>query len=294
MSLKYVILFILLILSTGIYTVSGQTENTVTSETPSLTSLPSFTPDLDSVIPEATMVPSLTPVTDKTSVPEEKTATAIPETGKIPSLTPVTDKTSVPEEKTSTVIPETGKIPFLTPVTDKTSVPEEKTATAIPDSNSLPSATSAPVSVPDVKSTVHKKKNVPVIFYEEELFSVNTAMGPYSPEERVSIILNRLQKVSDDKFFNPEEIKVDIKDSHPCIIYKDIVIMTLSQEDGKHEGLSDREVADKYARKIINTLKTYKEERSFKTIIYGIIYSLITTLIFALLLIILDRLLALI
>ncbi len=274
MSVKYVILFILLILSAGIYTVSGQAEMAVASETPFLTSFPSITPsplDNASVPPEASKIPSL------------------------PSLTPVTDKTSVPEGNPAP--PEASKIssfPSLTPVIDKISVPEASPAAVVPAGNSLPSATPESVSVTDVKSTVYKKKNVPVILYEKELFSVNTAMGPYSPEERVSIILNRLQKISDDRSFNPEEIKVEIKDGYPCIIYKDIVIMTLSQEDRKYEGLSDREVADKYAQKIRNTLKSYKEERSFKTIIYGIIYSLITTLIFAFLLIILDRLLALI
>ncbi len=327
MSLKYVVFFILLVLLTGIDTVTGQTENIISSGTPILTSLPSLTPVTDKTsAPEdspassetsnVSSVPSLTPITDKTSVPEVSPAS--PEASNIPSLTPVTDKTSAPEgspaspgasnipsltpvtDKTS--VPEGSpassetrnipSVPSITPVTDKTSVPEGSPAAVIHDANSLPSVT--PVPTPDVKITVYKKKNIPVIFYEEELFSVNTAMGPYSPEERVSIILNRLQKISDDRSFNPEEIKVEIKDGHPCIIYKDIVIMTLSQEDGKHEGLSDREVADKYAQKIRNMLKSYKEERSFKTIMYGIIYSLITTLIFALLLMILDRLLALI
>jgi len=273
-SVKYFILFLLLILSAGIYTVSGQAERAVDSETPFLTSLPSITPsplDNASAPLEASKIPSL------------------------PSLTPVTDKTSAPEG--SPVSSETSNVPSvpsLTPVTDKTFVPEGSPTAVIHDANSLPSAIPLSVSVPDVKATVYKKKSIPVIFYGEELFYVNTAIGPYSPEERVSIILNRLHKVSEYKSFNPEEIKVAINGGYQCIIYKDIVIMTLSQEDGKNEGLSDREVADKYAQKIRNTLKNYKEERSFKTIVYGIIYSLITTLIFAFLLIILDRVLALI
>jgi small-conductance mechanosensitive channel len=138
---------------------------------------------------------------------------------------------------------------------------------------------------------VYDKKNVPVIFYGKELFSINVAMGSYSPEERASIILNRLKKVSEDKSFNAEEIKAEIKDGYPCITYKDIYIMTLNREDGKLEGLSDREAADKYAENIRNTLKTYKEEHSFKTIIYGVIYSLLSTLIFILFLTMVERIL---
>jgi len=181
-------------------------------------------------------------------------------------------------------------------VTDKTPVETEipLITTPSPDSNSITPVATVITPLPTLKVTVSDKKAASVIFYKEELFSINTALGNYSPEERASIILNRLEKVLEDVSFNPEEIKVEIKDSHPCIIYKGIIIMTLSEEDGRFEGLTDKEAADKYAQKIRDTLKTYKEEHSFKAIIFGVIYSLIATLIFIFLLTMLDKILKLI
>lgn len=144
------------------------------------------------------------------------------------------------------------------------------------------SESSSVTEVPSVKNvSVNSDFNkAPVIFYEEELFFINNPLGNFSPEERARIVTDRLKKISEDPSFNPEEIKVEIRNSQPCIIYKNIIIITVRNEDGISSGLDGIQIAEQYAEKIRNTVTDYRNARSIKTIILGIIFSLITTLLF--------------
>ncbi|MEQ8192354.1 MAG: hypothetical protein ABRQ39_30590, partial [Candidatus Eremiobacterota bacterium] len=158
-----------------------------------------------------------------------------------------------------------------------TPVPSES-----PSVTPVPSESHSVTSVPSVKNlSVNSDINkAPVVFYEEELFFINNPLGNFSPEERARIVTDRLKKISEDPSFNPEEIKVEIRNSQPCIIYKNIIIMTVRNEDGIFSGLDGIQIAEEYAEKIRNTVTDYRNARSIKTIILGIILSLITTLIF--------------
>lgn len=169
------------------------------------------------------------------------------------STTVISDNNAIPViiPSVSSIPAETSSITSASPLqTDTTTVSPIGNMTVIP--SVTPDLSTEPSSVPDATPGIKKseKKEVPVTFNGEELFSINTALGPYSPEERAGIILDRLEKVSEDRIFKPEDIKVEQKNTNPCVIYKDIIIITVCDEDGIDSGLTSLETAEKYAEKI--------------------------------------------
>ncbi|MEQ8192218.1 MAG: mechanosensitive ion channel family protein [Candidatus Eremiobacterota bacterium] len=134
-----------------------------------------------------------------------------------------------------------------------------------------------------------EKNFVPVMFYGEEVFSINNSLGPYSPDERARVLEDRLKKVSELPVFLPEEIKVNNNGKNPTIVYKDIILMTISEEDGRSLNMTQKEGAEKCTQRIREVLIEYKKARSLKTVLRGIIFSLIVTLIFIIVMTVLNK-----
>ncbi len=139
-----------------------------------------------------------------------------------------------------------------------------------------------------------EKNFVPVMFYEEEIFSINNSLGPYSPDERARVLVDRLKKVSEIPGFLPEEIRVNNNGKNPIVMYKDMFLVTISEEDGRSLNMTQKEGAEKCAQRIREVLTEYKKARSLKSVLRGIIFSLIVTIIFIIIMIVLNRILRII
>lgn len=222
---------------------------------------------------------------------------AMAQTGK-----PVNIKSAVPEIISSPVAELSPSInPGGTSIVIQTITPEPDSSASTPvvtDMAVKTSVTPLPEQTVHEKlddaTVIHEKKFVPVVFYGEEVFSINNSLGPYSPEERARILGDRLKKVSEIHVFLPEEIKVNNKGQNLAIMYKDIYLMTVSKEDGKSLNMTQNEGAENFAQRIREVLTEYKKARSAKTVVRGIIFSLIVTLIFIIIMIFLNRILKII
>jgi len=201
---------------------------------------------------------------------------------------PVNIKSAVPEIISSPVAELSPSInPGGTSIVIQTITPEPDSSAATPvvtDMTVKTSVTPLPeqtvLEKSDDATVIPEKKFVPVIFYGEEVFSINNSLGPYSPDERARVLVDRLKKVSEIPVFLPEEIKVNNNGKNPIVMYKDMVLVTISEEDGKSLNMTQKEGAEKCAQRIREVLTEYKKARSFKTVLRGIIFSITVTIIF--------------
>ncbi|MEQ8221781.1 MAG: hypothetical protein ABRQ37_05725, partial [Candidatus Eremiobacterota bacterium] len=217
---------------------------------------------------------------------------------------PVSLKSAAPDVMST---PMADISPSISPSTASTAVtPSSVTLTVTPgtdtpppsDITAKPSVTPVPVQTSVEKSAetpgISEKHFVPVMFYGEEVFSINNSMGPYSPDERARVLVDRLKKISEIPGFLPEEIRVNNNGKNPTVIYKDIILMTISEEDGRSLNMTQKEGAEKCAQRIREVLTEYKKARSLKSVIRGIIFSLIVTIIFIIIMTVLNRILRII
>ncbi len=256
-SIKYLIVFILLL---SLSSVMAQTDSSVNIKSASskIISTPG-TEISSSISPPVTPIEVIQPNANQTVTPEKDTL-------------PSADMTVKPPVS-RTVTP--GKDMAIPPSADTTVKPSP-----------VPEGTSG-----EETPGLVEKNFVPVVFYGEEVFSINNSLGPYSPDERARVLEDRLKKVSEFPVFLPEEIRVNNNGKNPIVMYKDMVLMTISEEDGRSLNMTQKEGAEKCAQRIREVLTEYKKARSLKTVLRGIIFSLIVTIIFIIIMTGLHRIL---
>src|SRR5690606_33385088 len=73
-----------------------------------------------------------------------------------------------------------------------------------------------------------QNKGVPVVFYNDTLFSIYTSLGPYLPEERKQNIEEKLQKLYKKPFFFQDSIVVKNSNGFMNISYQNEIINGVS------------------------------------------------------------------
>ncbi len=93
-------------------------------------------------------------------------------------------------------------------------------------------------------------KNAPVIPFQDTLFYINTNMGSFSAEERATSISNKIRKVSEENSFHHDSVLVVVSGNIMEIVFRNIVIMSITPADAYAKGESQLGLANNY-KKII-------------------------------------------
>ena len=121
------------------------------------------------------------------------------------------------------------------------------------------------------------------------LFEVKERILSYSPEERAKAISDRIELLSKDPLLRLEEIKAADFDEGAAISHKDLIIMTITDKDARLAGRPRLTLAQEYAEKIRNAINAKQARYSFRSILFGVLFTLISTAVLIAILILFKR-----
>ena len=131
-----------------------------------------------------------------------------------------------------------------------------------------------------------------VILDGESLFTLQAKLGPTSPRERVKYIEEKLSRIARDETITLDDIKAfnfpEFKNVK-LIYAHDIWLMTVTEADAKAANRPVELLIQDYLQKIRLAVQKYRDSRTQKSIIEGIIKAVIATIFLSFLLYVLNR-----
>ena len=114
-------------------------------------------------------------------------------------------------------------------------------------------------------------KGYPVLgVYKDTLFVIYSKIGASKPKDRAQNISKRIMKLFDDDFLVIDSITVVDSDNTVDIIYKESIIMSISEIDALWQNKSSHDLAKLYSNIIKNDLKRAKEDSKLSRIAFRI------------------------
>lgn len=129
----------------------------------------------------------------------------------------------------------------------------------------------------------------PVSLNNKTLFYVQSKILSISPESRAEIITKRIEKLTKDPLLDVNAITVSEGETNTDIVARDLIIMTVTEDDAKSAGKERIALAGEYAALIKTAIDNQRREYSLRSITMGAIFALIATIVFILLLIIIKK-----
>lgn len=107
------------------------------------------------------------------------------------------------------------------------------------------------------------EKGNPVIgVMKDTLFLLYAKIGAFTVPERARSISSRIEKLYDDEFLQTDSIQVVRSDNSYEIVYGEMIVMSVSENDAIWYGKSMPELAEHFKEAITDSLLLAKEERS--------------------------------
>lgn len=133
----------------------------------------------------------------------------------------------------------------------------------------------------------------PVIpFYNDTLFSIYTKLGSLKANERAIGIGIRIQSLAEQFLFKADSIQVIQSENTADLVYKDINIMSISENDALWQNKSKEELANEYKISIGKAVEKYQKDTSFTTIAKQVGIALLVLLILFVLIYFIGKLFA--
>lgn len=136
-------------------------------------------------------------------------------------------------------------------------------------------------------SIAPEQQGIPVVpFPRDTLFRIFNKLGSYSAAERAERIAERVRTIGDDLDFNPSELTISPSDFSIDIIYRDIILLSITETDAVWMKMDQKNLADHYRQKIVSSIEHYQRETNWKTILVkaaialGILFLLIVLIRF--------------
>jgi small-conductance mechanosensitive channel len=105
---------------------------------------------------------------------------------------------------------------------------------------------------------------------EDTLFSIYTKIGSLKPQERASSITKKIQTLNDDNFLKIDSIMWVESENTIDIVYKDMIIMSISESDASNSHKSKLDLAKENTEKIKETLIINRKENKLGTVLLRI------------------------
>ncbi len=104
----------------------------------------------------------------------------------------------------------------------------------------------------------------------DTLFTVNSKVGASTPKERAARISAKIANLYNDEFLNTDSILVIKSENAYDIIYGDIIIMSVSENDALWYDKSMPDLANEFKDTILNSIIVAKKENSFAKLLLRI------------------------
>lgn len=110
-------------------------------------------------------------------------------------------------------------------------------------------------------------KGFPVTgFFNDTLFVIYSKLGSFSAGDRAEAISNRINKLADNYSFRPDSLKLVEAETTVDIVFKENIIMSVSENDALWNNTNKPGLAVKYKKIIGDAVLEYKSETSVSTL----------------------------
>lgn len=121
----------------------------------------------------------------------------------------------------------------------------------------------------------------PVVPFGDTLFYIYNKLGPLQPSERAQNINRKLAQLSDDPFFIADSIHPIQNENNIDVIYNDLVLLTVTDDDALWLNQDKMAVAQGYAESIKKAVLQAKKDNSLQSILIRIGWLLLIMVIFS-------------
>ncbi len=123
----------------------------------------------------------------------------------------------------------------------------------------------------NIDTSGSSSKGYPVIGLQNDtLFEIYNKVGSIRPQERASSITKKIRTLNDDKFLNIDSILLVESENTFDIVYKDIIIMSISESDASLSNKSKLNLAKENAEKIQETIRKNRNKNKISMILLRI------------------------
>lgn len=100
-------------------------------------------------------------------------------------------------------------------------------------------------------------------FFDDTLFLVYGHLGSFSAADRAIAIKQRINTLADKLLFSKDSLQIEDAEYHTNIVYKDVVLMSISENDALWNNTSQLALANRYKQIIGNAVAQYRKETSW-------------------------------
>ncbi|REJ85055.1 MAG: mechanosensitive ion channel family protein [Bacteroidetes bacterium] len=133
-------------------------------------------------------------------------------------------------------------------------------------------------------------KGFPVNPFGDTILTVYTKLGSFSAKERAESIASRIKNLSNDVFFNPDSIKVERTESGIDLMFRDMIILSVTNHDALWMYTDEISLAQMHREKIKNSVTEHRKSRSVQTILKGFGMVLLVLLVLSVIIYFVNRL----
>lgn len=122
---------------------------------------------------------------------------------------------------------------------------------------------------------------IPVVPFGDTLFYVYNKLGPLQPSDRAQNINHKLAQLASDPFFAADSIRPIPNENNIDVIYNDLVLLSVTDDDALWLNQDKLIVAQQYADTIKSALIKEKKDTSLKSILIRIAWLLLIIVVFS-------------
>lgn len=141
-----------------------------------------------------------------------------------------------------------------------------------------------------VDSIKKNTKRYAVAPFNDTLFYIYNKLGSSLAKDRAYNVVSRIHNLYEDDFVKVDSFKIENNEISTDIVYKDLVITSVTELDALLEGKSKEEIAANYLKRIQNSITAERADNSISKLLTrsGLVFLIL--LIFAILIFLINKL----
>ncbi|WP_343561247.1 mechanosensitive ion channel domain-containing protein [Sphingobacterium sp.] len=141
-----------------------------------------------------------------------------------------------------------------------------------------------------VDSIKKNSKRYAVAPFNDTLFYIYNKLGSSLAKDRAYNVVNRIENLYEDDFVKVDSFKIENNEISADIVYKDLIITSITELDALLEGKSKEEIATQYLKRIQQAISQERADNSITKVLIRTGLVLLILVIFSMLVYFINRL----
>ncbi|WP_051959973.1 hypothetical protein [Sphingobacterium sp. ML3W] len=140
-----------------------------------------------------------------------------------------------------------------------------------------------------VDSIKKNTKRYAVAPFQDTIFYIYNKLGSSLAKDRAQNVVARIQNLYEDDFVKVDSFKIENNEISSDIVYKDLIITSITELDALLEGKNKEEVAKQYLQNIQHTITQEKENNSITKLLIRTGLIVLILIVFYLLILLINK-----